>query len=154
MPRPPRATLFPYTTLFRSAPAVDLQGLQQPAPFRVGLSAGVGTVEPEHVERDERDLAAAVVSAGQPRTEPRSEEHTSELQSHVKLVCRLPLEKKKPRRCPRCGASPSVSSFRRPRGAGQTAGTVATPCRVCGGMAPAAMTCPMREVTAAPPVAA
>src|SRR5690242_21208557 len=70
--RPPRSTLFPYTTLFRSqrlgvVPAGPLA--QQTVLFR----------------------------AGQRR---RSEEHTSELQSHVNLVCRLLLEKKKKNACP------------------------------------------------------
>src|SRR5690242_21402359 len=69
--RPPRSTLFPYTTLFRS-PAPRLRGRR----------------------------GAARRSRG--RTEPagRSEEHTSELQSHVNLVCRLLLEKKKKKRKP------------------------------------------------------
>src|SRR5467141_4518161 len=62
--RPPRSTLFPYTTLFRSAD--------------VGAGRGAGT--------GARARVAAVC---------RSEEHTSELQSHLKLVCRLLLEKKK-----------------------------------------------------------
>src|SRR5690242_21139861 len=68
--RPPRSTLFPYTTLFRSQ-----QVHQIPA-----VLAGVA-VDPR-------------VGAVQHRV-PRSEEHTSELQSHVNLVCRLLLEKKK-----------------------------------------------------------
>src|SRR5882762_7024454 len=64
--RPPRSTLFPYTTLFRSQ--------------RVSLLDGVVRV----------DASAGSYSKGQ----ARSEEHTSELQSHLKLVCRLLLEKK------------------------------------------------------------
>src|SRR5438132_9921443 len=64
--RPPRSTLFPYTTLFRSSPD--------------GAEGG---------ERQRRDSGFA--GAG----ESRSEEHTSELQSHSDLVCRLLLEKKK-----------------------------------------------------------
>src|SRR2546429_6463888 len=64
--RPPRSTLFPYTTLFRSACRVVVAG---------------------HVPRAE-DLAGRGHS-------PRSEEHTSELQSRLHLVCRLLLEKKK-----------------------------------------------------------
>src|SRR6266571_3065284 len=64
--RPPRSTLFPYTTLFRS-PAPAPTAVPPPAP---------------------------PAAASAPR--PRSEEHTSELQSHVNLVCRLLLEKKKP----------------------------------------------------------
>src|SRR5690349_22392258 len=70
--RPPRSTLFPYTTLFRSA------------------SGGDGRV------RAARVAARAVDRAGaQPELLPRSEEHTSELQSRRDLVCRLLLEKKK-----------------------------------------------------------
>src|SRR2546430_3245685 len=69
--RPPRSTLFPYTTLFRSAASV-------PEPGRV-----------KHVGRG--DL---VVGPKNEKTE-RSEEHTSELQSQSNLVCRLLLEKKK-----------------------------------------------------------
>src|SRR5260370_18186280 len=65
--RPPRSTLFPYTTLFRSQVHVA----------RVGLGVPGDDVE-------QRGLAR-----------PRSEEHTSELQSHLNLVCRLLLEKKK-----------------------------------------------------------
>src|SRR5260370_41154596 len=65
--RPPRSTLFPYTTLFRSRPRdVWLSGLDQPWLHRAYV-----------------------------RAEARSEEHTSELQSHLNLVCRLLLEKKK-----------------------------------------------------------
>src|SRR5260221_9674872 len=73
--RPPRSTLFPYTTLFRS-PAL----LREPdAGIRLGEDAA-------------RPAAGAVV----PRIQlHRSEEHTSELQSHSDLVCRLLLEKKK-----------------------------------------------------------
>src|SRR5438477_8794303 len=76
--RPPRSTLFPYTTLFRS------QG-RHPARAR-GEAAG-GAQERAARVRHRR---------GAPR--PRSEEHTSELQSHVNLVCRLLLEKKKKKR--------------------------------------------------------
>src|SRR5260370_2814975 len=72
--RPPRSTLFPYTTLFRSHD--DLAGAD--ASGRARLSG------PFHVPRGK----AA-------RQRARSEEHTSELQSHLNLVCRLLLEKKK-----------------------------------------------------------
>src|SRR5438477_9688562 len=75
--RPPRSTLFPYTTLFRSA-----VGLQ------IAIEAALGAAERE--ERHRRGHAD--VDAQHAR---RSEEHTSELQSHVNLVCRLLLEKKK-----------------------------------------------------------
>src|SRR5260370_41277162 len=73
--RPPRSTLFPYTTLFRSA--VFLSDL---AIFVVNVK--FTTLVPA-------DGAAYIHSL-------RSEEHTSELQSHLNLVCRLLLEKKKP----------------------------------------------------------
>src|SRR5260370_18567572 len=62
--RPPRSTLFPYTTLFRSSPPGYAWGGYAPAPGYVAYTG-------------------------------RSEEHTSELQSHLNLVCRLLLEKKK-----------------------------------------------------------
>src|SRR5260221_10034004 len=82
--RPPRSTLFPYTTLFRSLPRCA----RDRGPCRqAGLAKGRGP-----------DRAAAGRTAGlQPRHRGRcrSEEHTSELQSHSDLVCRLLLEKKK-----------------------------------------------------------
>src|SRR2546421_6023508 len=86
--RPPRSTLFPYTTLFRS-PLGDVarrfrrqkesQRLQQSAEFHLPFSD-------------------AVLASPKPPVMPlrRSEEHTSELQSRSDLVCRLLLEKKKP----------------------------------------------------------
>src|SRR5260370_16886781 len=72
--RPPRSTLFPYTTLFRSS------------------ESGFMPIDGEHI---------GFITATWPPPEanvpslPRSEEHTSELQSHLNLVCRLLLEKKK-----------------------------------------------------------
>src|SRR3712207_7732471 len=79
--RPPRSTLFPYTTLFRSEPA----GLD-------GLDAVLLDQDLLHVVEEVR-LEASRVSIA--RVEVRSEEHTSELQSRQYLVCRLLLEKKK-----------------------------------------------------------
>src|SRR2546429_5446936 len=82
--RPPRSTLFPYTTLFRS---------------RLALRSDAGRDESRH--RDDRRrqarhtlgrIACTNASGSWPR---RSEEHTSELQSRLHLVCRLLLEKKK-----------------------------------------------------------
>src|SRR5690242_21280135 len=79
--RPPRSTLFPYTTLFRSGDQVvgssggDAHGSSATGP-------GVGT------------SGAGATSTSTAATGRRSEEHTSELQSHVNLVCRLLLEKK------------------------------------------------------------
>src|SRR5438034_8277462 len=74
---PPRSTLFPYTTLFRSSPVWAQE---------TGACAG---------EKDHRVRLAARVFPVKRREPPRSEEHTSELQSHSDLVCRLLLEKKK-----------------------------------------------------------
>src|SRR5260370_12941638 len=74
--RPPRSTLFPYTTLFRSLVTARAPGL-------LALH-GVGP-----------DTAALLLIAAVSGPTPRSEEHTSELQSHLNLVCRLLLEKKK-----------------------------------------------------------
>src|SRR5438034_4784428 len=77
--RPPRSTLFPYTTLFRSeSRRLSYAGLL-PVAYRSFLS---------HLEKRPYRLEPG-------NTDPRSEEHTSELQSHSDLVCRLLLEKKK-----------------------------------------------------------
>src|SRR5260370_30599881 len=95
--RPPRSTLFPYTTLFRS---VDEDGqpdlaVAKAVPERVAHLAGAGLLV-------------------------RSEEHTSELQSHLNLVCRLLLEKKKRIRrergltCHPLSAQPRISTRQRP----------------------------------------
>src|SRR2546422_7952439 len=73
--RPPRSTLFPYTTLFRSARRV-------PSLFQGGRA--------RHAETDRCHPALERLCKN-----PRSEEHTSELQSRLHLVCRLLLEKKK-----------------------------------------------------------
>src|SRR3712207_7620655 len=96
--RPPRSTLFPYTTLFRSA-AVDAGA---GADLR-GVRAARGRPQRPHVLVGGRRLQAAAVGPaaaqavlhGLDRGRPRSEEHTSELQSRQYLVCRLLLEKKK-----------------------------------------------------------
>src|SRR5438094_5548722 len=82
--RPPRSTLFPYTTLFRSV------GLGDPAPEQP-----VGRVEtPDHGHRPAR-VELGLEGGDLTADELRSEEHTSELQSPYDLVCRLLLEKKK-----------------------------------------------------------
>src|SRR3712207_8415896 len=90
--RPPRSTLFPYTTLFRS----QLLG-QLPAGDAEGLARRV-QVEP--VARLVLDLGEQDRLAAQRRRpgDPRSEEHTSELQSRQYLVCRLLLDTKATRR--------------------------------------------------------
>src|SRR2546422_1147839 len=82
--RPPRSTLFPYTTLFRS---------------------GRATAADRPVGRSARPLADWLLQFGEPASgacsdQERSEEHTSELQSRLHLVCRLLLEKKKKKSAP------------------------------------------------------
>src|SRR2546425_2492652 len=86
--RPPRSTLFPYTTLFRSASRHRLVSPRQAA----GAQARRARARPRGPAREPR--------AG-PRGGDRSEEHTSELQSLAYLVCRLLLEKKKKQRTTR-----------------------------------------------------
>src|SRR3712207_8127953 len=82
--RPPRSTLFPYTTLFRSAQAGLTGHLKIGAGAQIGAQAGVM-----------RDVEQGARVVGSPAVPVRSEEHTSELQSRQYLVCRLLLEKKK-----------------------------------------------------------
>src|SRR3712207_8369632 len=90
--RPPRSTLFPYTTLFRSRGAIErddgrrmhmLERFIEPHDL---LPIGVLFARGPRMHRGDRRLK---------RERPRSEEHTSELQSRQYLVCRLLLEKKK-----------------------------------------------------------
>src|SRR5690242_21320059 len=96
--RPPRSTLFPYTTLFRSA---------RPGG-RAGARGGVGAARPRGLlHRLARQRRGPAV----PRDRARSEEHTSELQSHVNLVCRLLLEKKKTATCQLNDFASSQRSF-------------------------------------------
>src|SRR2546430_13598137 len=83
--RPPRSTLFPYTTLFRSMPTV--------AGSRTASSEiDAVTLVANNPPRPARQSAA--IQIVRITIEPRSEEHTSELQSQSNLVCRLLLEKK------------------------------------------------------------
>src|SRR2546425_8779616 len=91
--RPPRSTLFPYTTLFRS-PASRPRGTSSSrAPESAAPDEPPG--EQRRAQRDQRPAERAL-GRGIPRgRERRSEEHTSELQSLAYLVCRLLLEKKK-----------------------------------------------------------
>src|SRR5256885_5051746 len=86
--RPPRSTLFPYTTLFRSSRALEC-GDQK-------LSAGPAGARNQHWPRREQLLDGSSTKRWRLlSTKIRSEEHTSELQSPCNLVCRLLLEKKK-----------------------------------------------------------
>src|SRR2546427_6623835 len=78
--RPPRSTLFPYTTLFRSAAADLILFCEETGD--VGRGAGDDAARPQFLAQCSGPV--------------RSEEHTSELQSQSNLVCRLLLEKKKP----------------------------------------------------------
>src|SRR3712207_8053821 len=83
--RPPRSTLFPYTTLFRSSPAPGAGESFVTKPSARLQSIACGCVW----------KAPGVVGKSPESVRPRSEEHTSELQSRQYLVCRLLLEKKK-----------------------------------------------------------
>src|SRR5438034_7211607 len=101
LPPPPTSTLFPYTTLFRSpegAPHASIFcsdvgdiriGGMPPAEIAPHLPGGQRLAAP-HLASASRGSSKAL-----PPPPPRSEEHTSELQSHSDLVCRLLLEKKK-----------------------------------------------------------
>src|SRR3712207_8355285 len=86
--RPPRSTLFPYTTLFRSCRAWC-----QARPRRYAIALSVITRSMRVMPRAAKWAAARCRN---PAQVPRSEEHTSELQSRQYLVCRLLLEKKIP----------------------------------------------------------
>src|SRR2546422_7855887 len=90
--RPPRSTLFPYTTLFRSA------GLRVPSPLgdRLMLTALRQSGGDAVAVTDAQLVAAAEQLQTLEGVDARSEEHTSELQSRLHIVCRLLLEKKKP----------------------------------------------------------
>src|SRR5438034_3040563 len=89
-PRPPTSTLFPYTTLFRSTRNLYMLAHAEPETVRDWDRA----LDQELQSLDPRSRQA-VALCGVPKPEMRSEEHTSELQSHSDLVCRLLLEKKK-----------------------------------------------------------
>src|SRR3712207_8894297 len=96
--RPPRSTLFPYTTLFRSALRTgEVHGLAVQDPFGMGYLAvktAVQALQGETVSR-RIDTGVTMVTPENMAEPARSEEHTSELQSRQYLVCRLLLEKKK-----------------------------------------------------------
>src|SRR3712207_7176408 len=94
--RPPRSTLFPYTTLFRSRGGVPGDHLDPVEPGRGGGAARVGDVALVQLDQPGPYVVPARVPGEHP--DQRSEEHTSELQSRQYLVCRLLLEKKKTRR--------------------------------------------------------
>src|SRR3712207_8087921 len=87
IPRPPRSTLFPYATLFRSL--VRVPALVHPYPVVSDLGRAAAT------KQEAPGAVARSVVAPRRRGALRSEEHTSELQSRQYLVCRLLLEKKR-----------------------------------------------------------
>src|SRR2546422_8295787 len=89
--RPPRSTLFPYTTLFRSPP---LQGLELAHPVEAAGEVSDGGDGPVG---DRLGVHRGRIGEHDAGPRERSEEHTSELQSRLHLVCRLLLEKKKTR---------------------------------------------------------
>src|SRR5438093_4208644 len=98
--RPPRSTLFPYTTLFRSrrvcrrsTPSSGFDALAGEAHMGRGAAHAADRVRPRR--GPPQSSARAKTRAGDVPDRSRSEEHTSELQSLTNLVCRLLLEKKK-----------------------------------------------------------
>src|SRR3712207_7860860 len=106
--RPPRSTLFPYTTLFRSTPIANhtlgasfpkVRPATSGATHSRGVTGGVYKTR-ERIHRNIADLRLLAIP-----TSCRSEEHTSELQSRQYLVCRLLLEKKKKRLMLSCQSS-------------------------------------------------
>src|SRR3989442_4259076 len=88
--RPPRSTLFPYTTLFRSEQGLKSSGSRNSVSTIEGLE-----YECQEHACNERDDPRDYCVPHRPWSHLRSEEHTSELQSRPHLVCRLLLEKKK-----------------------------------------------------------
>src|SRR2546422_8441687 len=86
--RPPRSTLFPYTTLFRSLARIGVLVERSAVELREAVTI-LWKVAGDPVQDDAEAMAVAFID------EIRSEEHTSELQSRLHLVCRLLLEKKK-----------------------------------------------------------
>src|SRR3712207_8548860 len=94
--RPPRSTLFPYTTLFRSElRAGHLQRPDERGPDRAGRAGEQDHAPRSGVRAADRWTTLVWVSSSSSSGPNRSEEHTSELQSRQYLVCRLLLEKKK-----------------------------------------------------------
>src|SRR5438132_6636256 len=95
LPRPPRSTLFPYTTLFRSSTSKKTRNACiRPADGASSKSSHTHFIQQGRIVRKVM----------------RSEEHTSELQSHSDLVCRLLLEKKKESRRPRSRGTSHIIS--------------------------------------------
>src|SRR5687768_17912847 len=96
--RPPRSTLFPYTTLFRSVqpstPVLLISAYADDSLKARAFEAGASDFIPKPFDRHEFMCAVRRSLKRSPTMRSRSEEHTSELQSRLHLVCRLLLEKK------------------------------------------------------------
>src|SRR3712207_8174165 len=92
--RPPRSTLFPYTTLFRSAKLLASETGKECVEDAFRIHGGYGYSKEYEIERLYRDAPLLLIGEGTSEIQRRSEEHTSELQSRQYLVCRLLLEKK------------------------------------------------------------
>src|SRR2546425_4874042 len=94
--RPPRSTLFPYTTLFRSSSrSVTNVAGQKTAGDGASTAGRVNAIEATSDQPESTKCAPGTRRVRASLSRPRSEEHTSELQSLAYLVCRLLLEKKK-----------------------------------------------------------
>src|SRR3712207_7940816 len=91
--RPPRSTLFPYTTLFRSPPEDLIRAIRTVAEGRPFVDPSLSPM----LIMGDTELGDKALSEREREILQRSEEHTSELQSRQYLVCRLLLEKKKKR---------------------------------------------------------
>src|SRR3712207_8778787 len=92
--RPPRSTLFPYTTLFRSFQILNQSALLRHTELRLERRLKIGDWLNIHTRKN-IDVMKIPPKIASPTHTGRSEEHTSELQSRQYLVCRLLLEKKK-----------------------------------------------------------
>src|SRR2546422_3721657 len=95
--RPPRSTLFPYTTLFRSAISL----VRSPLAPLVRRKQELAAVSQSQMDKPNKVVHHRMQKLGLAPRQWRSEEHTSELQSRLHLVCRLLLEKKKRSACER-----------------------------------------------------
>src|SRR5438094_1935821 len=97
--RPPRSTLFPYTTLFRSLSCEPVSGYPESGRFDRDFGASPGSLVSDFISNTGIHVLSVATNfngiTNLVRESQRSEEHTSELQSPYDLVCRLLLEKKK-----------------------------------------------------------
>src|SRR5207247_8303769 len=95
-PPPPPPPLFPYTTLFRSLHVRDHSAPQLIVECRhAAMKLTVTRRNATFIDQSDSEIIEALLAAAKLKGDVRSEEHTSELQSRVDLVCRLLLEKKK-----------------------------------------------------------